>query len=145
MVIRRSDWILIGLIGVILFTTGVYAAIDNVKIKRDLEQIAERKAREYMGPYADKYEYVVIVKRLDGIPLFSIPRGGIHLFLREKGDAEMKTFKGIEYYCKRVGGQWTVIDSAGCSALEHHCQGFKEMEAKGFEVSPKVYEKLNRD
>ncbi len=143
--VRRSDWIVVGIVAATVVLGVVYSAVDNVRIQQDLERIALEKAHEYLGDQIDHYEFVTLVKASRGFPIFGNARGGIHLFIREKGDKEMRSFKGIEYYCKRVGNQWAVIDSAGCSALEHHCAGFKEMEAKGLEVSPSVYERMNRN
>ena len=143
--IQRTDMVVFLLFFVVLGVATVYGVIDSRNIQKDLEIIAQEKLDEWFkGDDRTKYDFVTIIEPSKAFLIFGRAWGVIHLFVRDKGDEEMNTFKGFEYYCKRSNGKWVIQDSAGCGALEHHVKAFKKMEACGMRISPKVFEKLNK-
>ena len=145
MSIHRNDLIVLTIFLFVLGSGITYGVYDNRCIQHDLSILAEQKLDEWFeGEDRSKYEYVSIIEPSKAFLLFGRAWGVIHLFVRDKNDEEMKTFKGFEYFCKRSNGKWEIQDSAGCGALEHHVKAFKKMEACGMRVSPKVFEKLNK-
>jgi len=117
---------------------------DTTDMMAELHEIAEEKLAEYMGnATAEDYETLILVDGGKSFTLFGRAWGVVHVYIRNKGDEEMKTFKGLEYYFKRYEDRWRELDSAGCGALEHHVRAFKEFEKRGMKVSPSVYSRLN--
>jgi hypothetical protein len=144
--IHRNDLIVLAVFIFIVVAAAAYGVSDSRSIRQSLESVAQEKVDDwFQGADRTKFEYVTIIEPSKAFLIFGRAWGVVHIFIREKGDEEMKTFKGLEYYCKRSNGQWAVQDSAGCGALEHHVKAFRKMEELGMKVSPKVYEKLNRN
>lgn len=122
-----------------------WSQLDTSDMRKELDCIGQEKLAEYLGNESpDKYETIILIDGGKSFHLFGRAWAVIHVYIRDKGDEEMKTFKGLEYYLKRYDGKWCQIDSAGCGALEHHIRAFKEFEAKGMKVSPSVYARLNK-
>jgi hypothetical protein len=146
LLIRKKD--LYVLAGVLLAGAGVlaYDQYDRRQIDRDLHAFAEQAIDDLFGPEVDQSEWD-IVTMVDQAKTFHVAGpawGAVHNFVRRKGDVEMKTFKGVEYYLKREDGVWREVDSAGCSAFEHHIDGFKVFEARGLEVAQSAYDRSLR-
>ncbi len=135
------------LVVIIVFVAGVLAwsQIDSTDMMSELNVIAEEKLVGYLGEADPKdYETLILVDGGKSFKLFGRAWGVIHIYIRNKGDEDMKTFKGLEYYFKRYEDRWHELDSAGCGALEHHVRAFKEFEARGMKVSPSVYARMNK-
>ena len=135
------------LVGVIFFAVSfvAWSQIDTSDMMEELHSIGKQKLAEYLcEANPEDYETLILVDGGKAFKLFGRAWGVIHVYIREKGDEEMKTFKGIEYYFKRYEETWRELDSAGCGALEHHVRAFKEYELRGMKVSPSVYKRLNK-
>lgn len=116
---------------------------DTIQIDRELRAYAEEALVDLFGPDGDRSEWDIITM-VDQAKTFHVAGpawGAVHNFVRRKGDVEMKTFKGVEYYLKREDGKWRHVDSAGCSAFEHHIDGFEEFERRGLEVAASAYDR----
>jgi hypothetical protein len=62
------------------------------------------------------------------------------MYIRDAGDTECKTFKGLEYFYERQGDEWVLLDSAGCGAKEHHIRAFDHYLAHGMGVENRVFD-----
>ncbi|MCC6697476.1 MAG: hypothetical protein IT365_17740 [Candidatus Hydrogenedentes bacterium] len=143
LVIRRND-VAVTLVAVGLFFAWLgLAQYENVRMHRELHGLADRLLDEWFATEnppvnRDDFDYLAIVDSERAFKLFGRAWGVVHLYIRNKDDKNMETFKGIEYFYQRMGDQWVLLDSAGCSAKEHHIRAFDEFLAKGMDVNERV-------
>jgi len=142
--IRRYELKILAIAVICIISVLVWSQVDTTDMMAELNQIAEQKLAEYLGDAnPEDHETLILVDGGKAFNLFGRAWGVIHIYIRDKGDEEMKTFKGLEYYFKRYEDRWHQLDSAGCGALEHHVRAFKEFEARGMKVAPSVYARMN--
>lgn len=143
LIIRKRDMYITALVLLACAAVGIHHHYDSQQIDRDLRAFAKNSLLNLLGEDAnlDEWDVVCMVDQAKSFHVAGPAWGAIHTFVRRKGDEEMKTFKGIEYYLKRSEGEWIEIDSAGCSALEHHVSGFAEFERLGLKVAPSAYDR----
>lgn len=126
----------------ILGSALAFAYYDANLMRRELEGIAQEKIDEWFQDdeaVRSQTDYLALVDSGKAFHVFGRGWGVIHLYFRDKGDVDMKTFKGLEYYFAREDGRWALKDSAGCGALEHHLRAFEEFHALGHEVPDRVF------
>ena len=113
LVIHRNELKLVAIIGICAFSVVAWSWVDTSDMMAELHEIATQKLNDYLGeedPAA--YETLILVDGGKSFNLFGRAWGVIHVYIRNHGDEEMKTFKGIEYYFKRYNGKWLELDSA---------------------------------
>jgi len=143
--IHRNELKILAVIVVAAVAFVAWSRVDTTDMMGELEQIGQDKLAEYFDDVnPDDYETLILVDGGKAFKLFGRAWGVVHVYIRDKGDEDMKTFKGIEYFFRRYGDTWQELDSAGCGALEHHVRAFKEFERRGMKVSPDVYARLNQ-
>ncbi len=123
-----------------------YAFYDLDNISSDLRRVAQLHVDDWFtvdGQMVDRdrFEYLTIVDSEKAFTLFGRAWGVIHFYVKDKGDIDFTTFKGIEYFYVRENGTWTLLDSAGCGAHEHHLRAFDEFLKIGVEVPDKIYDR----
>lgn len=144
--IYRRD-IVICLIIVVLFGAWLaYAFHDINKISSDLNRVAQMHVDDWFtvdGQKVDReqYDYLTIVDSEKAFTLFGRAWGVIHFYVKDKGDENFTTFKGIEYFYVHEDGAWTLMDSAGCGAHEHHLRAFDEFLKIGVEVPDRIFDR----
>ena len=139
---KRDCYIATAIVGAFLCLVA-YHTYDKARIEQELHDYARAQAILNIGGEGDldKYDFISIVHSEKTFHIAGPAWGAIHSFVREKGDEEMKTFKGYEYFLKREEDGWREVDSAGCGALEHHVDGFQEFERRGLKVAQGAYDK----
>lgn len=143
-IVRKRDiYICLAAVGAFI---GLFAYhhYDQRKIDAELHAFARAQAILQVGSEEElerNWDFLSIAHSEKSFYIAGPAFGAIHSFLREKGDESMKTFKGYEYFMKRVDGAWELSDSAGCGALEHHVDGFEAFERRGFKVAQGAYDK----
>lgn len=144
-IIRRRD-IYVSVTAITLFVCWcAYAQYENHVIQAALKERAsghvdEWFATEEPGTRREDHEYVAIVDTERPYRIFGPCYGVVHVYIREKGDVDCKTFKGIEYFYKHDEGSWVLQDSAGCGAKEHHIRAFETYLANGRGVEEHVFD-----
>lgn len=123
-----------------------YGLHDTKVMKRELNALARVHIDEWFdfGPEPtdrSQFDYLAIVDSDKAFKFFGKGWGVIHFYVRDLGDTEMKSFKGVEFYYAREGGEWVLKDSAGCGAVEHHVRAFDEMLALGMDVPDRIFDK----
>jgi hypothetical protein len=142
-IIRRRDIYVVTAILLAFLSWVAYAQYVNQSMRQNLRDLAaahvdEWFASEPAGTLRENFEYVAIVDSEREYELFGPTYGVVHLYIREKGDVECKTFKGMEYFYRGDGRQWILEDSAGCGAKEHHVRAFETYLGKGYGVEETV-------
>lgn len=143
LLIRKKDLYVLAAVLIGIAAVLVHHYLDTLQIEKDLHAFAQAEIDDLFGPEIDRSEWDILTQ-VDYAKTFHVAGpawGAIHTFVRKKNDAEMKTFKGVEYYLKREGDSWIELDSAGCGALEHHVDGFQEFERLGLPVAANAYDK----
>jgi hypothetical protein len=144
-IIRRRD-IYVVFTALFLFVCWVaYAKFENRSMQARLRELASTHVDEWFNTESpqvkrEDFEYVAIVDTDRPYELFGPAYGVVHVYIREKGDKDCKTFKGIEYYYKHDGNEWELGDSAGCSAKEHHIRAFETYLEKGMGIEERVFD-----
>lgn len=121
-----------------------FAFYDLRIMREDLETIAAAHIDDWFEGGVEtldraQYDYMAIVDSEKAFTLFGRGWGVVHTYFREKGDEDFATFKGIEFYYMRDGGDWVLQDSAGCGAFEHHLRAFDRFMEMGVDVPARVY------
>lgn len=144
LIIRKRDirfaLVACGILGSAL----AYAYHDASAMRRELEGIAQEKIDEWFeGDESARAnsDYLALVDSGKAFHVFGRGWGVIHVYFRDKGDVDMTSFKGVEYYFVREDETWTLLDSAGCGAMEHHLRAFEEFHALGHDVPERVFHK----
>lgn len=143
LVIRKIDLLVLVIAISVCAGVAIYHKIDSGHIDEELRAFASMKITQEILPEdarLEDWEIITLVKSAKTFNWIGTTWGAIHVFMRQRGDVEMRTFKGVEYYLKRQGDKWIQIDSAGCGALSHHVEGFKEFERLGLEVASDAYD-----
>ena len=143
-IIRRQDIYITVLILVAFGAWVAWSLHDNRVMQEELEALAQQHIDEWFEGGTEPidrsaYDYLAIVDSEKAFTLFGRGWGVVHTYFREKGDADFKTFKGIEFFYVREDGAWKMHDSAGCGAFEHHLRAFDAFLAQGVDVPEKVY------
>jgi len=143
LIIRKRDCYVTFVILAVFAAVVLHHRWDTHKIDQQLNAWAEAAVIENLGDPSllKDWDVVAMCESAKTFHVAGPAWGAIHVFMREKGDEEMKTFKGIEYYLKRQDGRWIEVDSAGCGALSHHVDGFKEFERRGMKVATDAYDR----
>lgn len=123
-----------------------YAQYDNRVMQRELQQLAEAHIDDWFEGYPEPverqdFDYLSIVDSEKAFTLFGRGWGVVHFYIKDKADADFKTFKGLEYFYVRENGVWQLQDSAGCGAYEHHLRAFDEFMKLGVHVPGKVFDR----
>jgi len=144
--IRRRDVYITILLLLVLGSLAAFAVYDNTVMHAELKALAQEKIEAWFSesnPPVDrsKYDYLAIVDSKKAFTLFGRGWGIIHVYYREKGDEDFKTFKGLEYFYRRDKGKWVMTDSAGCGAFEHHIRAFNEFLSTGVDVPDRVFDR----
>jgi hypothetical protein len=144
--ISRRDVILTTLILAAFGSWVAYALHVNRVLRSELNQRAAMHIDDWFegGEFPldlEDFDYLAIVDSERAFKLFGRGWGVIHFYIREKGDEEFNTFKGLEYYYTHDDGEWKLKDSAGCGAFEHHLRAFDEFAKLGVDVPNKVYDR----
>lgn len=144
-IIRRRD-IYVSVTAITLFVCWcAYAKFENNAIQAALKERASGHVDEWFdteepGTRREDHEYVAIVDSERPYRIFGPSYGVVHVYIRERGDVDCKTFKGIEYFYKHDEGDWVLQDSAGCAAKEHHIRAFETYLANGRGVEDHVFD-----
>jgi len=145
-IVSKRDVKIVALVVALFGSWFAYGTYDTHIMEEELSDIARGHMDEWFDdprtPYdRNEYDYLAIVDSGKAFHFFGRGWGVIHFYQREKGDVDMETFKGLEYYYARKEGEWVLMDSAGCGAVEHHLRAFDQMLAKGMDVPDRVYDK----
>lgn len=145
-IIRRRDIYVVAVALSMFFSWVAYAKYDNSSARDDLRNLARAHVDEWFasepeGTRREDYEYLAIVDMVRPYELFGPAYGVIHVYLRDKGDVDCRTFQGVEYYYRMENGAWVLEDSAGCGAKEHHVRAFQHYLADGMSVEDHVFDK----
>lgn len=143
LIIRKRD-VMITLVVIAAFGAAcAHHLYDKQRIEQQLHDFARNEAILNVGGESEleKHDFISIVHSEKSFYIAGPAYGFIHSFTRQKGDEDMKSFKGYEYYLKYEDGAWRQVDSAGCGALEHHVDGFEEFERRGLKVAQGAYDK----
>jgi len=144
-IIRRRDIYVVFTVLFLFVCWVAYAKFENRSMQARLRELASRHVDEWFNTESpqvkrEDFEYVAIVDTERPYELFGPSYGVVHVYIREKGDKDCKTFKGIEYYYKHDGNEWELGDSAGCSAKEHHIRAFETYLEKGMGIEERVFD-----
>lgn len=140
--IRRRDVIVVTVVVTCFLGVVVYAQQDTQAMRSELAVLAERNLNDYLGNEdRSKYDCLSIIDCEKAYHLFGRAWGVVHVYMRSKGDENFDTFKGLEYFYKREGGRWVLLDTVGCAAKQHHIRAFDEFLKRGVPVSNHVYDK----
>ncbi len=144
-IIRRRDIYVVFTVLFLFVCWVAYAKFENRSMQARLRELASNHVDEWFNTESpqvkrEDFEYVAIVDTDRPYELFGPSYGVVHVYIREKGDKECKTFKGIEYYYKHDGNEWELGDSAGCSAKEHHIRAFETYLEKGMGIEERVFD-----
>jgi hypothetical protein len=144
-IVRKRD-IYICTIALMFFGSWVaYGLYDAHLMGKELNVLAQKHMNHHFDtePEADArelHDYLAVVDSAKAFHFFGKGWGVIHFYTREKGDSDMKSFKGFEYYYAREKNNWVLKDSAGCGAKEHHLRAFDEMLTLGMNVEGHVFD-----
>ncbi len=144
-IIRRRDIYVVFTVLFLFVCWVAYAKFENRSMQSRLRELASNHVDEWFNTESpqvkrEDFEYVAIVDTERPYELFGPSYGVVHVYIREKGDKDCKTFKGIEYYYKHDGNEWELGDSAGCSAKEHHIRAFETYLEKGMGIEERVFD-----
>jgi hypothetical protein len=144
-IIRRRDIYLVAVVLSLFLSWVAYATYENVDARATLKEYAEAHIDEWFetepeDTRREDYEYMAIVDMERPYELFGPTFGVVHVYVREEGDEECKTFEGIEYYYRMEADGWFLEHSAGCAAKEHHIRAFQHYLAEGAGVKDSVFD-----
>ena len=142
-IIRRRDIYVVAVALSLFFGWVAYANYDNHDMRESLRSLASTHVDEWFdsepdGTRREDFDYMAIVDAERPYELFGPAFGVIHVYLRNKGDVDCETFKGVEYYYRREAGEWILEHSAGCAAKEHHVRAFQSYLDQGVGVEGHV-------
>lgn len=142
-IIRRRDIYVVTALLVAFLSWVAIAQYENHAMRADLRELASSHVDEWFASEPEDtkredFEFFAIVDSERTYELFGPTYGVVHVYIRERGDVDCKTFKGIEYFYRGEEGRWTLEDSAGCSAKEHHVRAFETYLSQGYGVDETV-------
>lgn len=65
--------------------------------------------------------------------------GTVRVYIREKDDRAMGSFRGFEFFYRLEDGAWTQTDSASIVTPEHILEAYTSFEEAGLEVDEDAY------
>lgn len=144
-IIRRRDMYVVAVVLSLFFSWVAWATFENHDARERLRALASQHVDEWFatepeGTRREDYEYLALVDSVRPYTYFGPTFGVVHVYIRDKGDVECKTFKGIEYYYRLEDDAWKLEHSAGCSAKSHHIRAFEQYVADGSDVKDFVFD-----
>lgn len=144
-IIRRQDIYVVAIVLFVFFAWVAHATYENHDVHTSLKDLAQGHIDEWFATepgevHREDYDYLAIVDMDRPYELFGPAFGVVHVYIREAGDDDCKTFKGIEYYYRLEEEGWRLEHSAGCAAKEHHIRAFQHYLTKGAGVNDSVFD-----
>lgn len=145
-IVRRRDIYVCAILILGFSSFSAWALYDTNNMKKELDKLAEFHLYDYFDrPNGDwdksEFDYLAIVDSGKAFVLFGRSYGVVHTYYKRKGDTDFKTFEGIEYFYNWEHGEWKLMDSAGCGAVEHHIRAFDTFIQQNVDVPNRIFNK----
>ena len=136
---RRDLRLLISVVSIIL-AIYLYTIYDNNRLYKELYPIAEEKKEKYFSDMdIDKYDIITQVQSGKSLAFTGRPWGVLRIYMRNKGDASMDSFIGLEYYFVRENKTWVSHDNVAIREPKYINEAYSEYEKNGYELDEKVF------
>lgn len=143
--ISRRDWIILGVFAATALAVGGASQFDIARKRAALEREAESRKEAFFADIdPSQSETIVEVDSGKMFGFFGKDFGVVRIYSRNKGDASMESFLGVESFHRFVDGAWTVEDTAQIKEPERIYEGYTAFRTAGYDVDDAAYTRYDR-
>ncbi|MCC6697471.1 MAG: hypothetical protein IT365_17715 [Candidatus Hydrogenedentes bacterium] len=143
--IRRRDLVVLMVATAAGLALLGYARWDIASKRAALQEEAQTHRAEFFSTSQEsEYEDILETECGKSMGVLGKDWGVIRLYTRQKGDASMKSFMGVEYFYKYETSKWVLTDTARIDLPEYILEGYGKFEDAGYAVDGKAYLNFSR-
>ncbi len=143
--VSRRDLIIAGVFLVVVGSVVGWSRFDVARKHAALEARASTHVDAfYEGMDRAQFEHVVDVQSDKAFAFFGEDWGVVRLYTRQRGDAAMESFLGLEHFYEYGPDGWQLTDSPQIRDPEHIVAGYQAFEDAGHEVDNEAFLRFSR-